>query len=200
VEDAMKKLVVAALSMTFAPLCLADAAAQNRLTASPHQTATGTAVSGFAAEARVAYVDVERVASLSSEGKALAAKLQDLRAKKSAEVTERSKAVEALQSKLAQTGSVLDEVVRLRLEREFQRAQLDFQRFTADAQAEVQDAQQEILRTFNSRVFPIIGEIAREKKLWAVFGSENLLWYSPEVDLTQEVAARLDATAAPAKR
>ncbi len=143
----------------------------------------------------MAYVDIERVAALSAEGKAAAAKLQDLRTRKSAEVSARSKQVEALQAKLVQADGVLTDVVKVRLQREFQRAQIDFQRFSEDAQAEVQEAQQDTLRGFNDQLFPVIGQIAKEKKLWAVFGNDNIIWYSPAVDLTEEVAKRLDAAA-----
>ena len=151
----------------------------------------------FPDEARVAIVNVDRVASLSGEGKAAAAKLEDLRNKKSAEVSARGKEVEALQAKLAQTDSLLNDTARLRLQREFERARIDFQRFTADAQAEVQEAQRETIRWFNSRLFPVINQIATEKKLWAVFNAEDALWFSPALDLTDEVARRLDAAATP---
>jgi len=154
-------------------------------------------VAGFPDEARVAYVDIDRVAALSGEGTAAAAKLDDLRTKKSAEVSARGRQVEALQAKLAQGDSVVNDVARARLQREFQRAQIDFQRFSEDAQAEVQEAQRETLRGFNARLFPVIGQIAQEKKLWAVFGNENLMWYNPALDLTEEVAKRLDAAAGP---
>ena len=123
--------------------------------------------------------------------------MDDLRTKKSAEVSARGKQVEALQAKLAQGETVLNDAARTRLQREFQRAQIDFRRFSEDAQAEVQEAQQETLRGFNAQLFPLIGQIAKEKKLWAVFGNENLIWYSPAVDLTEEVAKRLDAAAVP---
>jgi Skp family chaperone for outer membrane proteins len=84
----------------------------------------------------------------------------------------------------------------VRLQREFERARIDFQRFTADAQAEVQAAQQETIRWFNTKLFPVINELASEKKLWAIFNAEDALWFNPSLDLTEEVAKRLDAAAA----
>lgn len=152
--------------------------------------------SAFPPDARVAVVNVDMVASLSSEGKAAAAKLDDLRSKKSAEVSARGKAVEALEAKLAQSTSIVDDAGRVRLQREFERARIDFQRFTADAQAEVQDAQRETIRWFNSKLFPIVNQLATEKKLWAIFNADDALWYDPAIDLTEEVARRLDAATA----
>ncbi len=146
----------------------------------------------FPDDGRIAIVNVDRVASLSGEGKAATAKLEDLRNKKSAEVSARGKEVEALQAKLTQTDSFLNDAARVRLQREFERARIDFQRFTADAQAEVQEAQKETIRWFNARLFPVINQIATEKKLWAIFNAEDALWFAPALDLTEEVAKRLD--------
>ena len=94
---------------------------------------------------------------------------------------------------------MLNEAAYTRLQREFQRAQLDFQRFNEDAQAEMQDTQQQLWRAFTTRIFPVVGQVATEKNLWAVFSSEStLLWHAPAIDLSEEVAKRLDA-AVPSK-
>jgi outer membrane protein len=157
------------------------------------------AAPAFPDGARLAYVDINRVAALSGEGKAAAAKLEALRSKKSTEVSERGKQLEALQQKLS-GGAVLNDVARARLEREFQRAQTDFQRFTEDAQAEVQATEQQLLQAFTTRLFPVIGQVATEKNLWAVFSSESgLLWHNPALDLSEEVAKRLDSATTPKK-
>ena len=195
-----KVLVHLALGITLASWSGTDALAQARylgaVPAVQNEQPVRAAV-GISDEARIAFVDIERVAALSGEGKAAAAKLQDLRAKKSEEVASRSRQVEALQAKLVQSDPVLNDASRVRLQREFQRAQIDFQRFSEDAQAEVQAAQQETLRGFNAQLFPVIGQIAKEKKLWAVFGNDDALWFNPVLDLTEEVAKRLDAAVAP---
>ena len=198
----MERLTYVAFGIALVSLSSTEARAQGRYADSAasvvqNQLPARETAAVFPEEARVAFVDIERVAALSGEGKAAAAKLDDLRTKKSAEVSARGKQVEALQAKLAQGETVLNDVARTRLQREFQRAQVDFRRFSEDAQAAVQEAQQETLRGFQAQLFPLIGQIAKEKKLWAVFGNENLIWYSPAVDLTEEVAKRLDAAAVP---
>ena len=152
----------------------------------------------FPKDSRIGYVDMERVAALSSEGKSATAQLEALRTKKAAEVASRGKQVELLQQKLSAGSAVLNEAAFTRVQREFQRAQLDFQRFNEDAQAEVRDTQQQLWRAFTTRLFPVVGQVATEKNLWAVFSSEStLLWHHPAIDLSEEVAKRLDA--APAK-
>jgi Skp family chaperone for outer membrane proteins len=169
--------------------------AQEPRAGGPVQLATA-----FPPDARVAYVDVDRVAAFSAEGKAASASLDALRAKKSADLAAQGKQLDALQEKLAAGASVLNDAARAALQREFQRAQVSFRRASEDAQADIDYARQETMRAFSAKVFPIIGEVAREKKIWAVFGSDSgLAWHDPATDLTEEVARRLDASAA-AKR
>jgi outer membrane protein len=190
----MKSLVLINFAVAIIALSSSESSAQTTLNAavSPALQKIQPSVS-FPDGARVAYVDINRVAALSGEGKAAAAKLESLRNRKSAEVSERSKQVAVLQQKLSQGETILNDVARARLQKEFQRAQVDFQRFTEDAQAEVQHAQQQLLDSFTARLFPVIGKVATEKNLWAVFSSDSgLLWHNPALDLSEEVAKQLD--------
>ena len=151
----------------------------------------------FPKDSRIGYVDLEKVAALSSEGKSATAQLEALRTKKAAEVASRGQQVELLQQKLSAGSAVLNEAAFTRLQREFQRAQLDFQRFNEDAQAEVRDTQQQLWRAFTTKLFPVVGQVATQKNLWAVFsGDSTLLWHHPAIDLSEEVAKRLDAVPA----
>jgi Skp family chaperone for outer membrane proteins len=181
-----------AIALAWSGPAMAQTASVGRDQLAPSQPARAA----FPADARIGYVDLERVASLSSEARAATTKLQDLRAKKAAEVAERGKQVDLLRQKMTQGSALLSETAMTRLQREFERAQIDFQRFSEDAQAEVQATQQELLHAFTSRLFPLVGEVATEKKLWAVFSNQsNLLWHAPAIDLSEEVARRLDAAA-----
>jgi Skp family chaperone for outer membrane proteins len=150
----------------------------------------------FADLGKIAYVNLDRIASLSAEGKAAAATLQRFRDRKAGEVAERGKQVEALQAKLSQGESVLNDDARQRLRRQFDRAQIDFQRFTQDSEAEVQDLQQQLMSAFTAKLFPIIGQVATEKNLWAVFNlsESGIIWQNPAFDLSEEIARRLDAS------
>ncbi len=146
----------------------------------------------------VGFVDLERIASTTREGKAANSKLDQLRAQKRAQVDERGKQVDALQQSLAQTESVLSADARLQLQRQYDRAQVDLQRFTQDAQADVQSAQEQMLHTFMQHLFPIVGLVASEKKLWAVFTVDSsTLWHDPALDISDEIAKRLDSATPP---
>jgi Skp family chaperone for outer membrane proteins len=153
----------------------------------------------FPQDARIAFVDLPYIFSATRDGKAAATELQALQHKKNADITARTKEVEALQQKLLQGGTLLNDEARGRLEREVARARVDFQRLVDDAEAEVQQAQQQFQRAFSVRLGPAIGEVAKAKNLWAVFslGEGNVLWHQIALDISDEIVVRLDAPAAP---
>ena len=178
-------------ALTFAGLWNGPVSAQERGVVPPVQLVTA-----FPADARVAYVDVDRVAAVSAEGKAASATLEALRANKAADLGARSKKLEAIQDRLTVGAGVLNAATRAALQREFQRAQMDLRRASEDAQADIDYARQETMQAFSAKLFPIIGEVAKEKRIWAVFGNDSgLAWHDPATDLTEEVAKRLDAAA-----
>ncbi|MGV3518758.1 OmpH family outer membrane protein [Luteitalea sp.] len=155
------------------------------------------AQTAFLAEGRVAFVDFNRVAAVSKEGKALASRIATLRTQKESEAQARSKEVASLESKLTQGTALLNDAAREQLRKQFEKAQVDFQRFTQDAQAEVAQVQRELEQAFLQKAFPLIGAVAKEKSLWAVFsvGEGGLVWREPALDISEEIAKRLDATA-----
>jgi outer membrane protein len=196
----MRRIACLLLTMGIGALWPGMAAGQSFMPGGQPQTAASVAQPArpaFADDARIGFVDIERVAALSNEGKAAAARIQQLRNKKAAELADRGKQVDSLQQKLSQGTSVLNDAARARLQREFERSRIDYQRLNEDAQAEVQDTQQQLLQAFTARLFRIVGEVASEKKLWAVFSNEsNLVWHNPALDLSEEVAKRLDVEGA----
>src|SRR5688572_8969484 len=66
----------------------------------------------FPVGAKIALINLQAVASNSNEGKAASAKIQAFVAKKTAELTEKGKGVQALQTKLQQGGTVMSEQAR----------------------------------------------------------------------------------------
>jgi outer membrane protein len=183
-------------------LCVSDGRAQGAGLTRPMRQEPSAVARAFPGSAKIAFVSLERVASVTAEGKAFTARIDALRIKRTAEVTERGKQVDALQSKLTQGESVLSDRAREQLRREFERARVDFQRFTQDAQDEMQRLQQELQNAFVAKLFPVVGQVATEKDLWAVFSQDEngILWKNPALDLSDEVAKRMDAQASQQNR
>ena len=170
--------------------------------AAPAPAAAPQAPRPFPEGAKVAFINIQRIASESSEGRAASAKLKAFQEKKLADLGERQKQLSANQEKLQKSGAVLSDSARSALEKDVERSQVDLQRAQQDAQTELQELQREIEVEFQKKLTPIIDAVAQEKSLQIVLGPESgIVWANPGLDITADVIKRFDvapaATAAP---
>src|SRR5581483_1839690 len=82
---------------------------------------------------RMAFVDLQRVAAESNEGKAANAKVQQLTQTKANEIAAKTKQVEADNLKLQQGGAVLNDATRAQLQKEVDRLSVEIDRQQQDA-------------------------------------------------------------------
>ena len=150
----------------------------------------------FPEGAKYAFINIQRIASESSEGKASSARIEALRSKKASELTEKNKTVEALQAK--QRSAVMSEAAAAQVQKDIDKTQVEIQRMTQDAQAELQELQNELQMDFQRKVGPVIESVAREKGLQLLFSQTDsgLVWADVGLDLTAEVIRRMDAASA----
>ena len=99
------------------------------------------------------------------------------------------------QAELEQQVSTMSARARADLQRAFDRARVDFDRFREDAQAELRVLQTEFEAQFRLKVTPLVDQLSRERGYSFVFGLEHpiIAWFSPEVDVSDEIVKRLDA-------
>jgi Skp family chaperone for outer membrane proteins len=108
---------------------------------------------------KFAFINIQRVAGESTEGKASTAKVQALNQQKVAQLNDLNKKLQADQAKLQQQTSVMSDAARGQLERDIDRQQKEIQRFTQDAQEEVQQLQQDLQNGFQGRLLPVIQQV-----------------------------------------
>jgi outer membrane protein len=172
------------------------------LVAAPLASAQAPQASGAAqAEAAgltMAWIDLERIVQTSAEGKIANAKVQALTQRKSNEINEKTKELQAAQQRLQTGGSVLSDVARAQLEREIDRLTVDIQRMQQDAQAEVQELQVDLQDDFQQKLMPVIEGIVKARGVNFLFSrvEAGIVFADPELDLTDEVITRFDAAAA----
>ena len=205
-------LVVAVVSAAAAGSALAQTTPPAQPPAQPPAKPTTPAPAPPAAEAprpypegaKVAFFDVQAVASSSADGKGATAKLQDLEKKKIAEIQAKSKQLEDTRTKLQTSGSIMNDQARLAAEKEVDKLTREVQYLQQEAQAERQQLQTELQVEFQRKLAPVLDQIAKEKGLHMLFDfqTSGALWADPGLDLTQEVIKRLDGSkgAAPVKK
>jgi len=151
----------------------------------------------FPADTRIGLLDFQRIAATSAEGKAAMARLEDLRTRRMTDLSERNTRLQALQTKLVEGAAVLSDQARAQLQRDIDRAQVDIQRFAQDADTELEELQRTLLTDFQAKVAPVVVQLAQDKGLHVIFdvAEAGLAWFSPALDLSAEIVARLDAAA-----
>jgi outer membrane protein len=149
---------------------------------------------------KYAYVNMQRVAAESADGRAAAEKLKAFQDQKGRELQDKQKTLQAAQQKLESGGSVLSDAARAQLASDIDKQQRDLQRLSEDAQQDVQNLAQQVEEDFTRRVLPIVGKVAQEKQVHFVFnaGQSGLIWAEPGMDLTTEVIAAMNAGSKPA--
>ena len=150
----------------------------------------------FPEGAKIAYVNVQAIASNSVEGKAATSKLDDLRKKKSGELAEKNKQLQTAQTKLQQGGSVLNDQARAQLDKDIEKLNRDIQFFQQDANTELQELQNQLQGEFQEKLNPILEQVATEKGLHMLIDIANsgAVWANSGLDLTAEVIRRFDAS------
>ena len=155
----------------------------------------------FPQGAKVAFVNLQAIAQLSSDGKAANAKVQALAQKKQSEGAAKTKTLQDNQQKLQTSGSVMNDTARAQLEKDIERQTVEGQRFEQDAQAELTELQQQLQQEFQRKLMPILEALSKEKGLQALLSAADsgVVWADPGLDLTLEAVKKMDAGAAAAK-
>jgi outer membrane protein len=180
-----------------AVLFVASAAvAQTPATTPPaSQTPAAQPPAPFPEGAKIAYVNIQIIASNSSEGKSARTKIDELTKQKTAELGEKTKQVQALQTKLQQGGTVLNDSARGQLEKDIEKLNREIQFFQQDAQTEIQELTATLQGEFSDKLNPVLESIAKEKGLQILLDAPNsgVVWADGGLDLTGEVIKRFDA-------
>jgi outer membrane protein len=149
----------------------------------------------FPEGAKVAFIDIQAIASNSAEGKAATAKLDELRKTKNSELLAKQNALKAMQDKLQAGGTVLNDSARAQLEKDIEKANRDMQFAQQDAQTEVQDLTNQLQGEFQEKLNPIIEQLRVDKGLLMIFSirDSGVVAADAGLDLSSEVIKRFDA-------
>jgi outer membrane protein len=149
------------------------------------------------APVRIAFVDFQRVAAESAEGKASVLKVQALIQQKTSALQEKTKAFESAQQKLQEGGLSLSQVAHAQAQKDVDRLNVEIERLKQDANREIQNVQQQLFRELQEKVGPIIDMMIKEKGIHVVFnvGEVATILIDPTLDITEDLIKRFDSAA-----
>jgi outer membrane protein len=151
----------------------------------------------FPEGAKIAFVNVQRVAQESGEGKGFTAKINALKEKKDKELQDKNTQLDAARKKLETSGSVLSDSARGAQQKEVERLQVDLQRAAQDAQAEVEELQRDLQVEFQRKLLPVVEQVRAAKGLHLVLSmlDSGILAAEMGLDVTPDVIKQFDSGA-----
>jgi outer membrane protein len=151
----------------------------------------------FPEGAKIAYVDLNQVASQSKEGQAAGQRIKEMQSKIQADLDGRQKALQTAQQKLEQGGALLSDTARAQQAKEIERMQVELQRATQDANQNVGEFTQELQLEFQQKLLPVIARVAAAKNLHFIFSiaDSGVVYVDPGLNVTNDVVAALDSAA-----
>lgn len=164
--------------------------------ATPTPAPTPRPVLPFPEGAKLAYIDLALIVDQSALGKQGRAAMTALNEKLTAGLTDKQKAIVALQDQIKTQQNVVAEPKLQEMVRNLERMQREAQFAQQDAQVQVDQLNQELIKNLQDKVLPIVERVRKDKDLWIIFvlgENSNIAAAHGGLDLTMEVVKLLDA-------
>jgi Skp family chaperone for outer membrane proteins len=145
----------------------------------------------------IGYVSANRILVETTDGKAVAARIQAMQQQKAAELRGKQQTLETTRQQLSQA---TENQVRANLQQQELQQRLDFERSTAQAQVDLQTLQRQSQTEMLGKLKPILEDLAKSHDLLLVINADTALaWAAPALDLTAAAVERMNAKPAPPK-
>jgi outer membrane protein len=149
------------------------------------------------APARVAVIDVQKVLTTSTAGKAAYDRLKKLQDDRMTRAQKMQEEMTALNNDINTKKLTLSEEKLTEMQKQLADKQVALQRFGQDADKEITDARDKALQDLEGKIKPVIDSIGKEMGLAAIFNKfeSGLVYASDAIDITDTVIKRFnDAT------
>jgi len=156
-------------------------------------------VTGYAQQLpKIGVINSQRVLESSAEGKRVIVQLQDKDKRVQDELAKLDEDIRKLESKLNTQRLTLSEQSILDLRSDIDRKRTDRKRRAEDSLRELQELQLRLFNKVKGELLPIIEQLGKEKGFDIIFDLANsgALYFSPAIDITDEVIQKYDASKA----
>ena len=147
--------------------------------------------------ARVAVIDVQKVLSQSTAGKAAYEKLKKVQDDKMERGKSLAEEMQKLEADIATKRLSLSEDKLAEMQKQLADKRISIQRFSQDAEREIDEARARELQVLEAKIKPVIDAIGKEMGIAVIFNKfeSGLVYASDAIDLTDTVIQRFNAAA-----
>jgi outer membrane protein len=152
------------------------------------------------APARVAVIDVQKVLTQSTTGKAAYEKLKALQEERVAKAKQLDEDARKLDTEINTKRISLSDDKLAEMQKQLADKKIAIQRYAQDADREIGEARDRELQALEARIKPVIDNLGKEMGLAAIFNKfeSGLVYASEAIDITDTVIQRFNAAPAPA--
>jgi len=149
------------------------------------------------APARVAVIDVQKVLTQSTSGKAAYEKLRALQEERIAKAKTLDEDAKKLEAEIGTKRLSLSEDKLAEMQKQLADKRIAIQRYAQDADREIGEARDRELQALEARIKPVIDGIGKEMGLAAIFNKfeSGLVYAADAIDITDTVIQRFNASA-----
>lgn len=147
--------------------------------------------------ARIAVIDVQKVLTTSTAGKAAYEKLKKMQEDRLERMKAMDEELRKLDADIASKRLSLSEDKLAEMQKSLADKKINMQRYSQDAEREVGEARDRELMALEGRIKPVIDGIGKEMGIAAIFNKfeSGLVYASEAVDITDTVIQRFNAAA-----
>lgn len=147
----------------------------------------------------IAVIDAQKVVQASEIGKKALAEIKAVKDKKQAEIDQRQQSIQNMQDKLDKQKDILSADAKDKLSSDITRSITDLRRFREDSENEIQNRLGTAIKGIEDRVLPIIQKIGNDRGFAIIVSKDQLVYYNPKFDITEEVIKAFNASGAAAQ-
>ena len=150
------------------------------------------AVSSFAADSRVGFLNIQKAVSSTKEWKKNFDKFKADFTKEKQRIKIREKKIKKMLENLSKQSFVLDPDLKKKKEDEFRKEKINFERYVQDQNAEFGKQEKEMTQKILIKMMKIIKKIGEEKKYTMILEQKVVLYHDKGNDLTSMATRTYD--------
>ena len=145
-----------------------------------------------AADMKFGFVDIDRAANDSEEGKKAVTGLKDFMSSRQSSISERGKAIEKMKSDLEKQGAIMSPDAKKSKIEEVERSEREFQRMVSDANQEFEKKRRELTESVYKEIIDVVAKFGQEEKYTIILPVQSLLYSDKTLDITDVIIKRFN--------
>src|SRR5208337_4863355 len=145
-----------------------------------------------AADMKIGFVDIDKAANDSEEGKKAVSGLKEFMSSRQSTISDRGKEIEKMKSDLEKQGAVMSSDAKKSKIEEIERSEREFQRMVSDANQEFEKKRRELTETVYKEIIEVVVKFGQDQKYTVILPVQSLLYSDKSLDITDIIIKKFN--------